>query len=120
MVSEKGDQLPQSRLGLASCAAFGLAVFLMIALNAMLGNLALHQGKVETYDSAVKPAFVSAAFTLYVDVPITLLGIGLGAAGLLRSNRARSASWIGLVTSAICLSTLLACYGIISWMTGIK
>ncbi len=42
MVTVKGDQLPQSKLGLAFC----VAVFLVIALNAMLGNLALHQGKV--------------------------------------------------------------------------
>jgi hypothetical protein len=35
------ERLPHSKLGVASCAAFGLAVYLMLTLNAMLGNLAL-------------------------------------------------------------------------------
>src|SRR5947208_810519 len=118
MATVESVRLPQSKLGLASCAAFGLTVFLMLALNAMLGNLALHQGKVETHDSAVKPAFVSAAYTLYVNVPISLLGIGLGIAGLLRKDREKTASWAGLTMNLISLATLLGGYGILSWMTG--
>ena len=120
MNTVENNQPPQSKLGLASCAAFGLAVFLMIALNVMLGNLALYQGKVDTHDSAVKPAFVSAAYTLYADLPINLLGIGLAIAGLLRRNRAKTASWAGLAMNVMCLATLLGSYGIVSWMTGTK
>src|SRR4051812_21800220 len=99
-------RLPQSRLGIASCAAFGLAAYWMLALQAMLGNLPLHQGAVNTRDSAVRPAFVSAVYTLYADVPLNLLGIGLAVAGLLRSRRAKAASWAGLAMNAVSLVTL--------------
>jgi hypothetical protein len=92
----------------------------MLALNAMLGNLALYPGPVATHDSAVKPAFLSAVYTLYADVPVNLLGVGLATAGLLQRHRAKTASWAGLAMNVVSLVTLLGGYGIVSWMTGIK
>jgi hypothetical protein len=120
MASMEGWDHPHSKLGLASCGAFGLAVFLMLTLNAMLGNLGVYGGKVDTHDSAVKPAFVSAVYTIYADVPINLLGIVLAVAGLLKRNCRKTASWAGLAMNGVSLVTLLGCYGIVSWMTGIK